>query len=304
MKRILGILLAMVVTLPLALMPTAVIANHGNVTVFTAGVNDNFAPPTEPTSPSADLLRLMDPYGGGDRVSFPHRQFDDVIRDRVFGHTFTNLPPCIVAATLEIRMLWGGGNDELYLELTGINISDTSSYWGISLSNLAGWSLGSTHTFTFDLANLPPFGPYPTNIIPFMNADNALDVYVQDDTGVDYMILTVTHGCHVDIDIKPGSYPNSINPKSKGLIPVAILTTRAFDAATVDPQTVRFGPKHAVPVRHSLEDVDGDGDIDMILHFRTEETGIAQGDTFATLTGKTYGGTFIAGTDSVRTVDK
>ncbi len=104
------------------------------------------------------------------------------------------------------------------------------------------------------------------------------------------------------IDIKPGSFPNSINPNNKGVIPVAILTTDDFDAATVDPVTVRFGPDEALPVHYALEDVDDDGDDDMILHFRTQDTGIGAGDTEATLTGKTIDGAYIIGTDSVRTV--
>ncbi len=108
----------------------------------------------------------------------------------------------------------------------------------------------------------------------------------------------------IDIDIKPGSYPNSINIKSKGVIPVAILTTDDFDAADVDPETVRFGPTEAGPVHHALEDVDGDGDIDMILHFKTQETGIAPGDTEASLTVETYNGQKIEGTDSVRVLGK
>ena len=33
----------------------------------------------------------------------------------------------------------------------------------------------------------------------------------------------------VTIDVKPGSVPNSINPKSQGVTPVAILTTATFD---------------------------------------------------------------------------
>jgi len=49
----------------------------------------------------------------------------------------------------------------------------------------------------------------------------------------------------VSCDIKPGSDPNSINPKSKGVIPVAILTTPDFDASTVDPTSVMFGPGEA-----------------------------------------------------------
>ena len=46
----------------------------------------------------------------------------------------------------------------------------------------------------------------------------------------------------VDIAIKPGSDPNSINPNQKGVIAVAILTTEDFDATTVDPLSVNVGP--------------------------------------------------------------
>lgn len=106
----------------------------------------------------------------------------------------------------------------------------------------------------------------------------------------------------VEIDIKPGSFPNSINPDSKGVIPVAILTTGDFDASTVDGETARFGPDEAPPVHYAIEDVDSDGDYDMILHFKTQDTGIKAGDTEATLTAETTGGTDIVGTDSVRTV--
>lgn len=104
------------------------------------------------------------------------------------------------------------------------------------------------------------------------------------------------------IDIKPGSYPNSINPGSQGRIPVAILTNETFDATTVDPTTVRFGPNNAKAAHSAIEDVDGDGDLDMILHFRTQETGIEHGDTEAILTGETRGGISIEGTDTIRTV--
>src|SRR5437867_4787891 len=104
--------------------------------------------------------------------------------------------------------------------------------------------------------------------------------------------------------IKPGTFPNSINPRGKGVIPVAILTTDTFDATTIDPTTVRFGSNgtEAAPVQSSLEDVDGDGDTDMILHFKTQDTGIVCGDTSASLTGETFGGQAIEGSDSIKTV--
>jgi hypothetical protein len=107
----------------------------------------------------------------------------------------------------------------------------------------------------------------------------------------------------VDIDIKPGSSPNSINPKSNGVIPVAVLTTDTFDAATVEPTTVRFGvASEATPVQSALEDVDGDGDTDMIFHFRIQDIGIKCSDTSASLTGRTLSGQTIKGVDSISTV--
>jgi len=108
----------------------------------------------------------------------------------------------------------------------------------------------------------------------------------------------------VTIDIKPGSFPNSINPRSRGRIRVAVLTTDTFDAATVDPTTVLFGATgtEAAPVHAAPEDVDSDGDTDLILHFNIQAIGIQCGDTSASLTGETFGGQAMQGTDSVNTV--
>ena len=46
--------------------------------------------------------------------------------------------------------------------------------------------------------------------------------------------------------------------------------------------------------------MDGDGDLDLVVHFRTQDTGIACGDTEVTLTGETFGGS-IEGRDSIVT---
>jgi len=104
----------------------------------------------------------------------------------------------------------------------------------------------------------------------------------------------------VTIDIKPGSDPNSINLGSHGMIPVAILTNEGFDAAIVDAETVRFGPGDAEAIHYAMEDVDSDGNLDMILHFRTEEVGLTEETSEATLTGQTSDGINFVGEDSVR----
>lgn len=113
-------------------------------------------------------------------------------------------------------------------------------------------------------------------------------------------------GVSVGIDVKPGSDPNPVNLKSVGVIPVAIHTSDMFDAASVDPTTVRFGrfgteaTIFSGPASFAFEDVDGDGDIDMILHFNARNTGLQAGDSHATLSGKTFDGMMIVGTDQVR----
>jgi len=84
-----------------------------------------------------------------------------------------------------------------------------------------------------------------------------------------------------DIDIKPGSYPNSFNLKSKGVVPVAVLTSDAFDATTVEPDTVVFAG--AEPVKWTSEDVDGDEDL--LFHFQTQGLALDQDSVEAILTG-------------------
>ena len=107
----------------------------------------------------------------------------------------------------------------------------------------------------------------------------------------------------VTIDIKPGSNTNSINLESQGVTPVAVLTAGDFKAGDVKPDTVVFAGA-SPPVRSTMEDVDGDGDDDMLFHFKTQDLkNLEEGSTEATLTGGTLEGT-IVGTDSVNIVPK
>jgi hypothetical protein len=55
------------------------------------------------------------------------------------------------------------------------------------------------------------------------------------------------------IDIKPGSCPNPLNVKSRGVLPVAVLGSEDFDVSTIDVASIRLAG--VAPTRSSYEDV-------------------------------------------------
>ena len=116
----------------------------------------------------------------------------------------------------------------------------------------------------------------------------------------------------VQIDIKPGSDPNSINLGSHGVIPVAFLGDEDFDAATIDPTTVtlrgeefsgyvRLRGKKQVP-QADLEDVNDDGYIDLVVHLETENLEIDPAAVECEIGALTYDGFVVSGSDSVNIV--
>jgi hypothetical protein len=105
----------------------------------------------------------------------------------------------------------------------------------------------------------------------------------------------------VKIDIKPGGEPNSINLKSNGVTPVAVLSSADFSASTIIPDSVRFA--HSSALRSfALEDVNGDGLPDLVLHFETKSLQLNTTSTDAVLTGATVSGGQFVGIDTVRIV--
>ena len=121
--------------------------------------------------------------------------------------------------------------------------------------------------------------------------------------------FTVTTLLTVPIDIKPGSHPNSINPKSKGKIPVAILSTKDFDAPKMldrDSLTFGFTGREASLAfcNPKGEDINGDHLKDLVCHFFSQDTGfgVQCGDTEGVLSSMTMDGIPIEGRDSVRIV--
>ena len=144
---------------------------------------------------------------------------------------------------------------------------------------------------------------------------------------------------YISIDINPGSCPNPLALKSKGVLPVAILGLDDFDVTQIDPATVTIfrkeipDPVHVFPLRWSLEDAGipyepfigkisandcleyhpddygvFDGYLDLSFTFKVGEVVNALGDVsdgeviVLQLTGKLkeeFGGTKIVGEDIV-----
>jgi hypothetical protein len=99
----------------------------------------------------------------------------------------------------------------------------------------------------------------------------------------------------INIDIKPGNdEPAPINPKARGVIPVALLGSAEFDALTVDPESLTFGPtgneKSLRRCHMQGEDVNGDGRPDVVCQFENQEARFSRGDLEGTVRGKTSAG--------------
>ena len=126
------------------------------------------------------------------------------------------------------------------------------------------------------------------------------------DPGFSYLVLDnlCIEAALIEIDIKPGSDPNAINPMNVGLVPVAILGSDTVNVLDADPDTLAFGPDGATlahPNGPHFDDVNDDGFTDLLAHFVVKETGIAFGDEEACLTGEIDGMPFEA-CDDIKTV--
>jgi hypothetical protein len=170
---------------------------------LTAGQADNFHAGAKPDVPPAA------PSNGLQVRASPLHDFDDTAPNHRFGHTFIGLTPVITAAELVVSLKaledgYGGGNDTLELGFTdpggtllpsrwarfiGTDSSNPSagllpSHWGPTM-----WPAGNT--FAFDLAALPNASGLPTNLLAQLDANGFVDFYVQDDTSVDYLTLSL-----------------------------------------------------------------------------------------------------------------
>jgi hypothetical protein len=184
----------------------AINCQSGISIVIPVGNADNFAPPLEPVFPDANLARLIATVW-----NVPLRYLDYMGINASMGHTFQWSACPITAAELEIRVRSLGDipdNDRISLELNDRFFEGESEVyrWTTTLAILTqtAWYSGEEATLILDLGNLPVDLYGRTSVLAYMN-DGNLDIEVQDDTAVDYIILRLCTSSPVAVESKTWS---------------------------------------------------------------------------------------------------
>jgi hypothetical protein len=119
----------------------------------------------------------------------------------------------------------------------------------------------------------------------------------------------------VKIDVKPGTQGDApVNPKAKGVIPVAILSQEAnasspkFDALTVKPYSLTFGKtgneKSYIGCHKHGMDVNADGLLDLVCTFDNQAASWDVDDVRGVMKGLTEDGTKFEGRGRLKVVPK
>jgi hypothetical protein len=240
---------------------------------------------------------------------------------KLIDDSSSNIVDALMAALEEIRT-------DVWYEIGDCpDVLDVSISPEVHYDVLGDSTVVFTETITVDWDAVP--GTYTCEVEFWSNTYPAEGESV----GVQEIIVHVDP-VPVDIDIKPWSWPNSINRKSKGVVPVAILGSETFDVMTVDPTTVTFGWTPAYPgwnyPSHDMSDPDvyndhlvypylydptpdepASGDeymrtanmdsfVDLVFHFNQKECYFIPSDEYGYLTGQLDTGQWFMGWDYVR----
>ena len=202
-----------------------------------------------------------------------------------------------------IAFVWDGDANTLLVYVDGQTSTVTSAHPGIEYTGepfaIGCYTSGGNPTGAWLKGSVDELKVY----------DRALSV--------DELNQHYAEGCGsvVALDIKPGSCPNPINPKSKGKLPVAILGTADFDVSDIDISSLLL--EGVAPIRSSIDDAarpkdecdcaeEGpDGHDDLTLKFNTQEIAAALGavspgdERLLTITGVLLDGTPFEASDCV-----
>jgi hypothetical protein len=181
-------------------------APPGKAITYMAGIEDNFAAPSDPASPSSYLSNYIN-------SNWATQDFDLTAglnggaNNAWIAHTFPSLPQGIISSTLELRILGGDDpfawDDEFWLTFFD-EPTDTfteARAYRVALGNRNGttvgltnmeWGPGTDATLLLDMGALPLPNGQTVNVLSGLETFGFVDVIVDDDTAVDFMRLNVT----------------------------------------------------------------------------------------------------------------
>lgn len=248
--------------------------------------------------------------------------FDAISLLQPIGQEFTPIVNNLVAVDLVLAGYFSAGTDTVTVtirsgSITGPILGSTSKVVTLSSTNPSTVPFDFTKPLPLIAGNIYVIQveeAFPPN---FFWVGTLGDVYPRGSAILEGEIVSKDLGfatyfdpkvrvTRVGIDIKPGSDRNPINPKSEGVIPVAILSSHEFDATKVYKQGLGFGKtgteRSLAFCNGNHKDVNSDGLLDLVCHFNSEKTGFSVGDTAGILRGNSVADIPIIGTDSVAIV--
>jgi hypothetical protein len=225
-----------------------------------------------------------------------------------------------------------------WTEVYGGTISFDIKVSGDGNSNNAGATVildlpGDIGTFFYADIHITPTEEWVTYTVPILDevftrfggSNDKLSENLEDIRGIDIrgnLLIGEETTCidnvkiypPVNIDVKPGSFPNCFNMNGHGVIPVAILGSVYFDVMNINLETLSFNGLN-VQVRGKkektmchYEDVSGDFTylegapdeyLDLVCQFEDDPEQWVNGYDEAKVTGELLDGTPFEGTDAI-----
>ena len=228
-----------------------------------------------------DSLRFPQSTRPGPSFSFAFPYVDDPTLDQAMGPPATNLQNNVA-----VSGMWASVQQALRAETDSVLLPETACRRG-----------------RFSIVRAGPTG---INFVPFDQQTFTSrwgPAAAHQSCRVQTVDALIAKGLYdptvVTIDVMPDEFPNRLDSRDSGLVPVAIFTTRGFDATHVNVATLTLGgARRSRGEEGQVKDVNGDGRADLVVSFPARDVRPTRpGDIVVELEGRTWSGLPFSGTD-------